>query len=488
MNAVGQAAGVPTNADGPGDATALLSGEEAAAPADSTTAGDGGPSTSDTPSAHGAGTPAAGSVGRAGPAAATASPNSPSAPGAGKANDRATAQPGGGVPGAGPGSPQPTPGGGATDVGVTDKTIKLGTFHVLSGPLAPLTGRDSFPTFQAALQEINANGGIHGRKLEFVVGDTKIDPPTGLAAVKKMVEQDKVFAISGMFDPYTCNVIGSYVDQVKLPVVGCDGSLPDTWGHPWLWTLGAGQRSWSHVAAKFMLEKGWKSVSLLTHTDVSYDPGIAEFDLAMKAGGGKVRRVIRVPFDHADYTPQLVQIRSDNPDGVYQWLHPDQAIKLLLAEQRAGYKPNQLFSPESAPRAVPQSVGKFAEPFYIFGAGKAWDNNSSDAGWRRALSIVRQRAGKNVDFHNWPGFTFTGMMVFAEGAKRVGPNLTRTALKQVLDTTTFQVDSFFDLRWEPTHKCPSSYRLGFLQFVDNDYKELPPIDDPYASSPERSCY
>src|SRR5581483_10883635 len=327
---------------------------------------------------------------------------------------------------------------GPTDVGVTDRTVKIGTFHILSGPLAPLTGKDTFPAFQGALDEINSAGGINGRRVEFVVGDTRIDPPTGLAAVKRMVEQDKVFAITGMFDPYTCNVVGAYVDQAKVPVVGCDGSLPDTWGHPWLWTLGAGQKSWSHVAAKFMVEKGWKQVDLLTHTDASYDPGIAEFKLAIEAGGGKVKRVIRVPFDQADYTPQLVQIQSDNPEGVFQWLHPDQAIKLLLAEQRAGYKPNQVFSPESAPRAVPQSVGKFAEPFYIFGSGKAWDNNSKDPGWQRALSVVRQRAGKNVDFHNWPGFSYTAIMLFAEAAKRVGPDLTRNALKQTLDSGTFQ--------------------------------------------------
>ena len=82
----------------------------------------------------------------------------------------------------------------AADPGVTQDTITIGAFGPITGPAAyiGLGGRDGA---NLAIKEINAAGGINGRKLTMIFEDDGHSPTKALAAVKKLVEQDQVFAI-----------------------------------------------------------------------------------------------------------------------------------------------------------------------------------------------------------------------------------------------------------------------------------------------------
>lgn len=82
------------------------------------------------------------------------------------------------------------------EVGITDTTIRLGMF----GPLTGAVSIYGYPINNGAIavyQEINAQGGINGRKIEIVHEDGSCDPAKTRAAVKKLIENDKVFAVHG---------------------------------------------------------------------------------------------------------------------------------------------------------------------------------------------------------------------------------------------------------------------------------------------------
>ena len=77
--------------------------------------------------------------------------------------------------------------------GVTDDTIVLGTWSPLTGPVAlwGAVGRGAELYFEM----INEEGGIHGRKIEFILKDDAYQPSRTVAAVREMVERDRVFAV-----------------------------------------------------------------------------------------------------------------------------------------------------------------------------------------------------------------------------------------------------------------------------------------------------
>lgn len=94
--------------------------------------------------------------------------------------------------------------------GVSDTEIVIGTHQDLSGPVAAL-GVPLRDGMLLAVDEINAAGGIHGRKLRLIVEDSGFDPKKAVLATQKMLTQDKVFAMVA--------TLGSATTQASMPSV-----------------------------------------------------------------------------------------------------------------------------------------------------------------------------------------------------------------------------------------------------------------------------
>ncbi len=84
--------------------------------------------------------------------------------------------------------------GASTVNGVSDSEIVIGSFADLSGPAA-LLGLDAVNGARLRFDEINAAGGIHGRKIRFIAEDTQYQLPKAIQAVNKLVNRDKIFAM-----------------------------------------------------------------------------------------------------------------------------------------------------------------------------------------------------------------------------------------------------------------------------------------------------
>src|SRR5437764_4409413 len=80
--------------------------------------------------------------------------------------------------------------------GVTADTIVFGQAAVLEGPASAL-GRGMRTGLQAAFDEVNSKGGVHGRKLKLVSVDDGYEPDRSIVQTKKLIEEDKVFALIG---------------------------------------------------------------------------------------------------------------------------------------------------------------------------------------------------------------------------------------------------------------------------------------------------
>jgi branched-chain amino acid transport system substrate-binding protein len=114
--------------------------------------------------------------------------------------------------------------------GVTIDAIVLGQAAVLSGPAAAL-GQGMKTGMQAAFEEINKRGGIHGRKLKLVSVDDGYEPEKSIVGTKKLIEEDKVFALIGAVGTPTSAATQPIATAAKVPFVGAftgAGFLRDT--------------------------------------------------------------------------------------------------------------------------------------------------------------------------------------------------------------------------------------------------------------------
>ena len=80
--------------------------------------------------------------------------------------------------------------------GISKDEILIGTIQDLSGPLAGY-GKQARNGMQMAIEEINEQGGIHGRKIKLLVEDAGYDPKRAVLAATKLVQQDKIFMMVG---------------------------------------------------------------------------------------------------------------------------------------------------------------------------------------------------------------------------------------------------------------------------------------------------
>ncbi|GAA2135919.1 ABC transporter substrate-binding protein [Glycomyces algeriensis] len=114
--------------------------------------------------------------------------------------------------------------------GVTDDTVTIGTHQPLTGPAAAGYATISAAT-AAYFEYVNANGGINGREIEYLVKDDGYDPSATQSAVRELVTEEKVFAIVNGLGTPTHSAVLDYLDQQSVPdLFVSSGSL--TWNQP----------------------------------------------------------------------------------------------------------------------------------------------------------------------------------------------------------------------------------------------------------------
>lgn len=210
----------------------------------------------------------------------------------------------------------------AAQDGVTPTTIKIGV-------MAPLTGNaSSYSKAQIGLDAyykwVNDQGGIHGRKIETVLEDYACDSTKGVAAVKKLIHQDKVFMLHGNSCSAVAMAIKPIVVEAGVPWVIAHAANPAIstppvknifHGVPVGKTMGVAMGQF--VASK----PGLSRVAIISHTDdwaKSYCAPATEY-LASK----QIKPALEVAFERgqADSTAQTLRIKQANPDFVIACLY-----------------------------------------------------------------------------------------------------------------------------------------------------------------------
>jgi len=103
--------------------------------------------------------------------------------------------------------------------GVTADTITFGQAAVLEGPASAL-GLGMQKGLNAAFDEINAKGGVHGRKIKLISVNDGYEPDRAIAATKKLIEEDKVFGLIGPVGTPTSAAAQPIATAAKVPFIG----------------------------------------------------------------------------------------------------------------------------------------------------------------------------------------------------------------------------------------------------------------------------
>jgi branched-chain amino acid transport system substrate-binding protein len=217
--------------------------------------------------------------------------------------------------------------------GVTDTEIKLGTHFPLSQNAAAAYAPIAFG-MKAFFDYINLQGGVYGRKITFLIGDDHYNPSDTVEVVKKLVEQDKVFAIVGGLGEATHNTVWKYLEEKGVPdMYVATGTAK--WTDPAVRTRFSGNPDYvteGTVLGQYIAKNyNGKKLGLLLQSDEMGQDGEKGLRKGIEGSDVKITSVQQYDVVQSDVTAQTQRLKNDGVDVIAVYAIPPQAASLVKA-------------------------------------------------------------------------------------------------------------------------------------------------------------
>ena len=330
--------------------------------------------------------------------------------------------------------------------GVTDTEIKIGNTGPYSGPAS------SYGTIAkseaAYFRLVNDEGGVNGRKIDFISYDDAYSPPKTVEQVRKLVEQDGVLLVMSPLGTPTNSAIWRYMNQKKVPqlfVATGATKWNDPKGHPWTMGWQPNYQSEGHAYAAYILQnKPDGKVAVLYQND---DFG-KDYLKGLKDGlGGKAGMVIlAAPYETTDPTvdSQIISMKAAGADVFVNTGIPKFAAQAIKKAAEIDWKPLHILSSvgnsvgATLKPAGPQNAKDIVSDFYIKDpTDPQWKN---DPGYQQWVAFMDKYypAGDKSDAGNVVGPSFCQTLV--QVLKQCGDDLSReNVMKQAANLKNFTV-------------------------------------------------
>jgi ABC-type branched-subunit amino acid transport system substrate-binding protein len=336
------------------------------------------------------------------------------------------------------------------DPGVTSKTILLGGTVPLSGEAAAFGSVG--PGAKAYFDYVNAKGGVNGRRILYRYYDDAYDPVQTVQLTRKLVEEDKVFAIFNSVGTDQNAAIQPYLNARKVPqlFVG-DGSQNVSQPARYPWTmgflqsyLGEGAVYGRHLART---AKGARIAVLYENTRLGTDltRGLERW---IAGKGPKVVAKESYEYTDAEVSTQVARLKASGADTYMVFATPKFAIQALVAANKLGWKPRVYIASVSIEPTI-MEIARLNAPELTRGAlSIAFVKNPNDPIWARdpALALYRQimrrhyPKGRQSDVYNWYGMTVAWTMT--ETLRKAGKSPTRASLLRAAQSLDQRANPF----------------------------------------------
>ena len=330
------------------------------------------------------------------------------------------------------------------DPGASDKEIKVGGIMPYSGPASAYAAIGKAEA--AYFRKINDEGGINGRKINFISVDDGYSPPKAVEMARKLVEQDEVLLIFNPLGTPSNTAIHKYMNAKKVPqlfVATGASKWNDPKGFPWTMGWQPNYQTEAVIYAKHILQtKPNAKIAVLFQND---DYG-KDYLKGFKDGlGDKVKMIVaEVSYETSDPTvdSQIVQLQGSGADVFFNITTPKFAAQAVRKAYDIGWKPVQYLNNVSAsigsvlvPAGLEKSMGLITTQYLKDPLDNAWKNDAAMNDWK-AFMAKYYPDGDLKDGSNVYGYTAAQGLV--QVLKQCGDLLTReNVMKQAASLKDF---------------------------------------------------
>ena len=318
------------------------------------------------------------------------------------------------------------------DIGATDTEIKIGNIMPYSGPASAygVIGK----TEEAYFRKINAEGGINGRKINFISYDDGYSPPKTVEQARKLVESDEVLLVFNSLGTPPNSAIQKYMNSKKVPQLFV-ATGATKWNDPkeFPWTMGwqPNYQSESQIYAKYILKELPNAKIAILYQNDDYGK---DYVKGLKDGlGAKAASMIVAEESYETTQPtidsSIVKLKSTNADVFFNVTTPKFAAQAIKKMTEIEWKPLHFLNNVSI------SIGSVMKPAGFENAqgiiSSAYLKDTSDPQWKddagmKAFDEFLAKyfpEGNRIDANLMYGYTVAQGLVHV--LKNCGDNLTR---------------------------------------------------------------
>ena len=345
--------------------------------------------------------------------------------------------------------------------GVSDTEIKIGNTTPYSGPASVygVLGRAA----AAYYDMINEQGGINGRKINFISLDDGYSPPRTVEQIRKLVEEEQVFFLAGTLGTPTNTAIHKYVNSKQVPHIFVNtgaAKWADPENFPWTMGFNLSYLNEAKIYAQYLLKnKPDAKIAILYQND---DYG-KDYVHGLKAGlGDKADSMIvaEASYEVTDPTidSQIVSLQASGADTFFNVTTPKFAAQAIRKVYDIGWRPLHILNNVSSsvgsvltPAGLDKSVDIITAVYLIDPIDPQWADTQAVKDYKVWMEKYFPD-GDITDVFNVNGYIIASGV--AEILRRSGDDLTRAnIMKQVASIKDLEVPMMLPgIKWNTSAK------------------------------------
>jgi branched-chain amino acid transport system substrate-binding protein len=310
-------------------------------------------------------------------------------------------------------------------------TVELAMISPLTGPLS-FVGQDNRAGVQAAVREINRQGGIKGRQIQLTIFDDASNPTQGVVHMQRIASEAKYLGVIGSGFSSVGLAVAPVVSASKIPYISMASSAAQvTPAKPYYFMTTATSRLFAYSMAAQLRKTGVKRIALMNDAGGFGQEGLRNVKELARRYGFEIVEEIVFPFTSTSFTAELTRVKNSNAQALWLWNATTLAVTITKEAKQLAL-PQRLVltggnaSPQFLGPACPEANGALINTY--LGPVAQYVKRTHPS---RAIALrVNRMLGKQGSTFNYDGYT--AIRMFREAMLKGG--FSREAINTALET------------------------------------------------------
>jgi branched-chain amino acid transport system substrate-binding protein len=295
--------------------------------------------------------------------------------------------------------------------------IKIGASMSVTGTYAK-PGTYQKEGYDVCIDELNAKGGLLGRKVELVIYDDQSQPATAVKLYEKLITEDKVDAVMGPYSSAVSEAVANVTEKYKKVMVAPLAATTSIFkkGRKYIFMMITPAENYLDGLIDMAAKRGLKTVAIINEDTLFPKASAAGTAEAAKKKGLQVVLQEAYPKGNTDFSALLVKIKSTNPDVIAAGTYFDDAVAITRQMKELNVNP-KMFG-----LTVGGDLPEFYDLLkqnaeYVYGSTQ-WDESLPYPGQKEFVGAYKKKFKHEPSYHAAAGYA--GCLVYGEAVRRAG--------------------------------------------------------------------